>query len=188
MSSKIFFTADLHLGHTNVIKYCSRPFRTAEEMNAKLIENWNGTVSDQDDIYVVGDFAFMGTKQTEEVLKHLKGRKYLLRGNHDKSLNETMALKYFKWIKDYYLLKVPEKDNQVQKIVLFHYALSTQDSAHYGTWNLYGHSHGNLKNDPESLSLDVGVDCHNYRPIAYEKIKKIMSQKKWKPKPNLDDY
>lgn len=186
MSSNIFFTADLHLGHTNVIKYCNRPFQTAEEMNAKLIGNWNDTVSDRDEVYVVGDFAFMGTKQTEEILKRLKGRKYLLRGNHDKGLNETMALKYFKWIKDYYLLKVQEKDNQVQKIVLFHYALRTWDSAHYGAWNLYGHSHGNLKDDPETLSLDVGVDCHNYRPISYEEIKIIMSQKNWKPKLNHD--
>ena len=101
MAPNIFFTADLHLGHSNIIKYCNRPFQTVEEMNEKLIQNWNDTVSDKDDIYVVGDFAFMGTKQTEEFLKQLKGRKYLLRGNHDKSLNETMALKYFKWIKDF---------------------------------------------------------------------------------------
>ena len=114
MPSNTFFTADLHLGHTNVIKYCNRPFQTVEEMNEKLIENWNERISDKDEIYVIGDFAFMGTKQTEEVLKRLKGRKYLLRGNHDKNLNETMALKYFQWIEDYYLLKVQESDNRVQ--------------------------------------------------------------------------
>ena len=111
MPSRIFFTADLHLGHTNIIKYCKRPFQNVDEMNAKLIENWNETVSDKDEIYVVGDFAFMGTKNVEEILKHLRGRKYLLRGNHDKGLNETMALKYFEWIKDYYILKVSEKNN-----------------------------------------------------------------------------
>lgn len=187
MPSRIFFTADLHLGHSNIIKYCHRPFQTVEEMNEKLIENWNDTVSDKDDIYVVGDFAFMGTKHAEEILRRLKGRKYLLRGNHDKSLNETMTLKYFGWIKDYYVLKVQERNNQTQKIVLFHYALRTWDSAHYGAWNLYGHSHGNLKNDSESLSLDVGVDCHNYRPISFEEVKKIMSRKNWKPKKDYSE-
>ena len=69
-------------------------------MNETLIENWNNTVSDRDEIYVIGDFAFMGTKQTELVLQRLKGKKYLVRGNHDKSLNGTTALKYFQWIKD----------------------------------------------------------------------------------------
>ena len=182
MSSRIFFTADLHLGHTNIIKYCNRPFQTVEEMNERLIGNWNDAVSDKDDIYVIGDFAFMGTKHAEEILKRLKGRKYLLRGNHDKSLNETMALKYFEWIKDYYVLKVPKPNNLAQKIVLFHYALRTWDSAHYGAWNLYGHCHGNLKDDSETLSLDVGVDCHNYRPISYEDVKQIMSKKSWKVK------
>ena len=81
MAPNIFFTADLHLGHSNIIKYCNQPFQTVEEMNEKLIQNWNDTVSDKDDIYVVGDFAFMGIKHMEEFLKRLKGRKYLLRGN-----------------------------------------------------------------------------------------------------------
>lgn len=181
MNRKIFFTADLHLGHKNVIKYCDRPFKTAEEMNETLIENWNNTVSDRDEIYVVGDFAFMGTKQTELVLQRLKGKKYLVRGNHDKSLNETTALKYFQWIKDYHLLKIQERNGNLQKIVLFHYALRTWDSAHYGAWSLYGHSHGNLRDDPQALSLDVGVDCHNFRPISYDEVKEIMSKKNWKP-------
>ena len=57
-----------------------------------------------------------------------------------------------------------------------------------GLGTFTGNSHGNLKDDPESLSLDVGVDCHNYRPIAYEEIKKIMSKKNWKPKPSSRDY
>ena len=163
-----------------MIKYCNRPFKTAEEMNEILIKNWNNTVSDKDSIYVVGDFSLMGSKRTEEVLKNLRGKKYLVRGNHDKSLNENMALKYFEWIKDYYLLKVQDS-GAVQKIVLFHYALRTWDSAHYGAWSLFGHSHGNLKDDSASLSLDVGVDCHSLRPISYEEIKEIMSKKNWKP-------
>ncbi|OGW80329.1 MAG: phosphoesterase [Omnitrophica bacterium RIFCSPLOWO2_12_FULL_44_17] len=180
MPSKIFFTADLHLGHKNAIKYCNRPFKTVEEMNEVLIKNWNKIVSDKDNIYVVGDFALMGPKKTEEVLKNLKGRKFLIRDNHDKSLKESMALKYFEWIKDYYLLKVQDS-GAIQKIVLFHYALRTWDSAHSGSWSLYGHSHGNLKDDSTSLSLDVGVDCHNFRPISYEEVKEIMPKKNWKP-------
>lgn len=35
---KRFLIADLHFGHENVIKYTSRPFVNAEEMNQRLIE------------------------------------------------------------------------------------------------------------------------------------------------------
>ena len=50
-----------------------------------------------------------------------------------------------------------------QVIVLCHYALRVWDRAHYGSWHLYGHSHGQLPS--LGLSLDVGVDCHGYRPL-----------------------
>jgi calcineurin-like phosphoesterase family protein len=37
----IWFTADFHLGHKNIIRYCNRPFDTAEEMNRTIIERLN---------------------------------------------------------------------------------------------------------------------------------------------------
>jgi calcineurin-like phosphoesterase family protein len=33
---------------------------------------------------------------------------------------------------------------------------------------------------PYSLSMDVGVDCHNYFPISFEKIKEVISRKQFK--------
>ncbi len=44
-----FFTADLHLGHRNIIEYSGRPFRDADEMNAALVERWNDFVSPDDE-------------------------------------------------------------------------------------------------------------------------------------------
>lgn len=54
------------------------------------------------------------------------------------------------------------------------------NKSHYGAWMLYGHSHGSLIDDPNSLSFDVGVDCHNYKPFSFEEVKEIMSHKIWK--------
>lgn len=42
-----------------------------------------------------------------------------------------------------------------------------------GAWHLYGHSHGRLS--PQGRSLDVGVDCHNFRPISLDELTERMS-------------
>ena len=49
----IYFTADHHFGHENVIKHCNRPFSSAEEMDTVLTSNWNSTVKSDDDIYTL---------------------------------------------------------------------------------------------------------------------------------------
>ena len=54
---KIFITADLHLGHANIIRYCGRPYRDVNEMNEDLIRRWNSVVSDNDRVFFLGDFA-----------------------------------------------------------------------------------------------------------------------------------
>ena len=53
-----YYTSDLHLGHKNVIKFDNRPYSDVDEMDDCLIKNWNNKVTDNDDVYIVGDFAF----------------------------------------------------------------------------------------------------------------------------------
>ena len=43
-ASRVFFTSDTHFNHTNIIRYCDRPFKSTDEMNEKLIGNWNSAV------------------------------------------------------------------------------------------------------------------------------------------------
>lgn len=44
----IYYTADLHLGHANIMKLSGRPFESVEEMNEALVNNWNAVVSKND--------------------------------------------------------------------------------------------------------------------------------------------
>ena len=56
----VFFTADLHIGHANIIKLNKRPFKTIEEMDNALIDNWNAKVTPNDTVYILGDVFFDG--------------------------------------------------------------------------------------------------------------------------------
>ena len=55
------------------------------------------------------------------------------------------------------------------------------DKSHHGAWHLYGHSHGSLPDDPNSLSFDIGCNIHDYYPLEFEDVRKIMSTKTFKP-------
>ena len=177
----IWFTSDTHFGHKNILKYTDRPFSSVEEMDEILIENWNNRIEKDDEVYHLGDVALCSPKKLREILARLNGKIYLIRGNHDKSAEACRDR--FEWIKDYYELEIsdPEGHKEKQLIVLFHYAMRVWQASHYGTYHLYGHSHGELPDDPNALSFDVGVDCHNYAPINYDEIKSIMKSKSWSP-------
>ncbi len=48
---KVYFTADTHFNHANVLKYCARPFASIDEMNRELIARWNALVGPEDTVY-----------------------------------------------------------------------------------------------------------------------------------------
>lgn len=163
---KIYFTSDLHFHHTNIIKYCNRPFGSVEEMDQALIRNWVEVVQPCDTVYVLGDFAF--TKSQPEItrlLSCLPGHKHLIAGNHDK--NTTRFAKGWASVSD--LRKVVVND---QRIILCHYSMRIWDQSHRGSWCLYGHSHGKLP--PYGKSFDIGVDAWNYTPVSFDQVAEKM--------------
>jgi calcineurin-like phosphoesterase family protein len=81
----VYFTSDLHLGHESVIRMQNRPFENAEEMNEALIKNYNSVVHKDDTVYILGDIAHrIGVTYANELISRLNGKKYLIKGNHDK--------------------------------------------------------------------------------------------------------
>jgi calcineurin-like phosphoesterase family protein len=177
----IWFTSDTHFGHKKILEYTNRPFASVEKMDETLIDNWNQKVADDDEVYHLGDVALTSPSKLRKILDRLKGKIYLVRGNHDKSAEACKER--FEWIKDYYELTIDDSDGYQGKqlVVLFHYAMRVWQASHYGTYHLYGHSHGQLPDDPTSLSFDIGIDCHNYAPINYDDVKRIMKTKNWTP-------
>lgn len=177
----IFFSSDHHFGHKNVIKYSARPFSSVEEMDETMILRWNEKVSDDDHVYHLGDVGLSSSGKLRNILDRLNGKIYLIKGNHEKSAEACHAR--FEWIKDYHELYIEDDgfEKGRQMIVLFHYALREWNASHWGSYHLYGHSHGTLPDHTDSLSFDIGVDCHDFYPLSYEEVKGIMKKKTWKP-------
>lgn len=158
----IFFTADLHAGHSRIIGYANRPFDSVEEMDEALIANWNSVVTERDEVFILGDFSFRSHSQ---YAKRLKGHKYLILGNHDKPRDALQAQKdgHFERVDDYCRLDINR-----QTFILFHYAIRQWDKKHHQAIHLFGHSHGQLP--PFGWSFDVGVDAWDYTPISLQQV------------------
>ena len=153
-----------------------RGFASVEDMNEVLIERWNMVVKPGDRVYHLGDFSLGRPDETVDVLKRLNGQIYLVRGNHDSTVENGKCRKYFVWQKDLFYLDVDG-----QKIMLCHYAMRTWRNAFRGTWMLYGHSHGSLPESDTSCSFDVGVDCWGLAPVSYEQVAEKMATKNFVP-------
>lgn len=82
----------MHLGHKNVLKFDARQYERVEEMNEALIANWNTKVSDEDDVWILGDFCYRSDKDPSFYLKQLKGRKHLIMDAMLASIQELLKL------------------------------------------------------------------------------------------------
>ncbi len=153
--SNTFFTSDPHYGHANIIKYCNRPFADTNEMDEAMIRNWNSVVKDNDDVYILGDFA-MGNRPAPEIIKRLSGRKHLIWGNHDSNQVRNCSL----WASSQPYL---ELKGYAKFLVLCHYKFQVFNKSHRGGVQFFGHSHGSIPGN--SQQIDVGVDCFNFTPI-----------------------
>ena len=136
-----YYISDLHFGHGNIIKFDQRPFTTTEEMTHVLIRNWNLTVTNQDTVYILGDFCWGKEPDWIGILDKLNGNKVLIRGNHDlKNMSVNLKSK-FADIKDY-----KEIDDNGRTVIMCHYPiLAYKHSFDPNTFMLFGHVHNNTR-------------------------------------------
>ena len=133
-----FFIADTHFGHENALAFDNRPFRTIEEHDKALIENWNNAVSRNDEVFILGDISWHNATRTNEIVSSLNGVKHLIVGNHDKKLLKNWEFQsLFIEITDYKELSLSDKKG----IVLSHYPIPCFNHHYYGWYHLYGHVH-----------------------------------------------
>lgn len=179
---KTWFTSDTHYGHRNIIKYCNRPFANVDEMNEAMISNWNSVVGVNDHVYHIGDVTFEKDKaKGAAMLSRLRGKKFIVWGNHDRGMQDVITDAGFTDCGSMHTVHIELEGAKYQRAVLCHYAMRVWDRSHFGDWNLYGHSHGTLLDDPHSLGCDVGVDAWNFTPVNMDQLQAHMDKKLFTP-------
>ena len=145
-------------------------------MNRTILNNMNSVITENDWLYFLGDMAL--TNDPKQLIYWLDGIRckniYFIKGNHDK-VSFQIRDRFF-WYKDIEQIEV-----QKQSIVLCHYAMKVWNKSHRRSWHLYGHSHGTLPDDINSLSMDIGVDTNNFMPYSFEDIQRRMNKKIFVP-------
>ncbi len=181
-----FFTSDLHLGHANIIRYSARPFADVDEMDVALVDRWNETVGDEDDVWVLGDVAMGTLRDSLPLIELLRGRKVLVPGNHDRCWDGN-SKGVERWTQEYLdagfdeirqgpvRLEVAGSDGRARSVLLAHfpYRGDSQDEDRFvdqrppddgHTLLLHGHVHESWK--VNGRMANVGVDVWDYRPVA----------------------
>lgn len=178
-----YFISDTHFSHTHIIRYCNRPFikegdldnkgewiskyistlRT-EEMNKRIIDNWNSRVKDEDTVFFLGDWGF--TKSTEapdgqkfDIIRPLlRGNIIFIDGSHDKNNGcktpvRSIIIKYGGKI-----MELVHDPKYIRKDII---------------WHLCGHWHGKygkfIKKD-KLIIVDLSVENWNYTPVDINEI------------------
>lgn len=177
----VFFTADHHFGHANIIRYCERPFLNVKEMDDALVNMWNSVVEKEDFVFHLGDFTLGDLDRFSSITRRLNGRIHIVPGGHDHrwlerfvylsaASNSKHPVRVLAPLVTIDIKEYGEAEDDI--IVLCHYAMRVWDRSHYGSYHLYGHSHGNLP--PITNSLDVGVDVHDFFPVSWGEVKRKM--------------
>lgn len=166
---EIFFTADTHFDHKNILKFepARQQFGDRFEMSEALIEKWNDVVKPDDLVFHLGDVFFCGAKRSEEIAKKLNGRKILTRGNHDKFSRTKFAkmgfdMHYWYYVDGLFLSHYPQHESAIKSAV--------GKNAIVG--NVHGHVHSDLTGLDQSIYKCVSTELTDFEPISIDIVKK----------------
>jgi calcineurin-like phosphoesterase family protein len=154
---KTFVISDPHFHHNNIIRYCNRPFSSVENMNSSLIINWNNVVGTDDLVVVNGDF-MMG-KYDLGIFNYLKGKKILVKGNHDHKATYELGWESVHDIFEF-------RDNG-KKVVMCHYPIEIWNEQSHSSVHLYGHVHDKSVGHKPNRH-NICVEKINYTPQNIE--------------------
>ncbi|CAI50125.1 metallophosphoesterase domain protein [Natronomonas pharaonis DSM 2160] len=160
-----YLIADLHLDHAEVLEYTDRPFASVAEMNRRLVDGWNATVADSDEVVFVGDFAIPSEPTTiRRWVRRLAGDITFVVGDHDAGLHRSHGL------------DVRQEYRFSAGGYRFRCIHDPDDVDDRGTdWLIHGHHHDMRPDEypfvtPDSRRINVSVELLDYEPLAVEEL------------------
>jgi calcineurin-like phosphoesterase family protein len=188
-TGRTWFTADLHLGHRNIIRYCDRPYRDVDEMNSDLVARWNERVAPQDTVWVLGDVAMGQISESLPLARRLHGTKHLVAGNHDRcwpghGAKARSATQMYRDAGFVTICATHEIDLGGRSVRLDHfpYEGDSHDADRYvewrpeddGRWLLHGHVHTTWRQN--GRMINVGVDVWDLAPVAEDVVAGLVAE------------
>ena len=170
------YISDLHFGHSNCISFDHRPFADRDEMDHCLIEFWNSRVNKDDNVYIVGDFAYRADKDEAWYLRQLRGHMHLIVGNHDgKLLQNEEAMRYIESV-DKMMHVTDNLNGENIEICLCHFPIISWNKKEHGSWHIYGHIHNKKDDEAHKImagfdhALNAGCMINNYTPASIREL------------------
>jgi calcineurin-like phosphoesterase family protein len=168
-TGEIFLISDLHLGHANIIRYCSRPFIPSDsrEMDRVLIANWNYCVSRDDRVYFLGDLRYGCNASPEQAYRALlNGDITFVAGNHDENAKQTVPFVRMAY--------------EGQEFLLLHDPSDAPTG--FSGWIIHGHHHNNDLRafpfiDPVRKRINVSIEVIGYSPVSLKEISQTIREK-----------
>ena len=165
-AQRIWFSADFHFLHTKIADICNRPIST-EEHDEWLLARINERVGKKDELYILGDVSMASKVRTEKILHRMNGQKFLILGNHDRSIRNSTIFNSIWQRRNFNFTSLSYPNIH---IVLDHYPLASWERKVHGAFHLHGHTHARFDNTKNGLSFDIGVDNNNYYPLNLEEV------------------
>lgn len=164
-----YIIGDLHLGGDCGLfdKEYSEHFNSVEEYEEAIVANYNKKVTNDNAIvFFLGDIG--NKKGIEQHITRMRGRKFLILGNHD-HYSVDYYLQFFEAVSKSPVFVHP-------RLVLSHIPIPTEP----GVINIHGHTH-NIYLDSER-HINVCPEYNGYIPLLYKKLKNYLLSTT--PKPN----
>lgn len=185
VNKMVWFWSDLHIGHEGILTYQNRPFPDLQQMEDRLVYNYNSVVKPGDISIWVGDIVFGSAKKGESFFKRLNpGIKILVEGNHEaresqqyrlgfnfvcrkftmKIAGEVVHVSHYPW--RYTAWQTFVRTLRGEKRPRFEWRRVVND----GNWIIHGHTHENTFVNAKARMIHVGVDAHDYKPVPITRI------------------